>query len=254
MRFASLGSGSKGNSTLVEYKQTCIMIDCGFGLNDSIKRLARLDKSPEDISAILVTHEHGDHFGNAVSSLSRQFKIPVYMTHGTWEAKKRKRITRLEFLNPHQSLLIGDLKVQPVAVPHDAREPCQYILESDANKFGILTDLGHITPFVIDQYQDCSALVLESNHDVEMLMDGPYPQMLKQRIAGDLGHLSNEQALHFLHHANLDRLKHLVLAHLSEQNNNPAQVIDLIAAKLVSKSEALCHLISQDDGLGWCSL
>ncbi|MCB1644321.1 MAG: MBL fold metallo-hydrolase, partial [Pseudomonadales bacterium] len=147
MKIASLGSGSKGNATLIEDGETCVLIDLGFTVREAERRLQRLGRRPEDIAAILVTHEHGDHI-SGVAPFARKYKTPVYMTPGTWDQKKMGQLPVLNPVNCHRSFRIQSLGIEPVAVPHDAREPCQYIISAAGRKVGVLTDLGHITPHV----------------------------------------------------------------------------------------------------------
>ncbi len=218
MRFASLGSGSKGNATLVEAGQTLVMVDCGFSLRETTRRLARIGRTPDDISAILVTHEHSDHSAG-VAKLSRKHAVPVYLTHGTAHSGRFDGASELRCFNCEERFDIGALTVQAVTVPHDAAEPCQFRLESADRSLGILTDLGHVTPHVVAHYRDCDSLLLEFNHDLDMLLEGSYPPALKRRVGGDWGHLNNEQAADLLRQLDHGRLNNLVVAHISENNN-----------------------------------
>ncbi len=220
MRVASLGSGSRGNGTLVEDENTCVLVDLGFTLKETVRRLSRLGRSPGDIDAIIVTHEHADHI-NGVAPFARKFSTPVYMTPGTYNPKRQGAIPSLHKINCHRNFRIGGIGIEPVPVPHDAKEPCQFVLSSRGIKVGVLTDLGHITPYVELQYKSCDALLLEFNHDPGMLADGPYPYPLKMRVGGMHGHLSNEQAAKLVEKVDLGRLQHLVISHISEKNNLP---------------------------------
>lgn len=249
VRIASLGSGSRGNGTLIEDDDTCILIDLGFTLKDTERRLRKLDRSPEDISAVLVTHEHGDHI-NGVAAFARKYKIPVHLTPGTYHPKKLGSVPGLEQINCHRTFNLGSLGIEPVPVPHDAREPCQYIVSSKGIRVGLLTDIGHITPHVQMQYDNCDALLLECNHDTQMLAEGPYPGPLKARVGGTHGHLNNEQAADLLRNVDLGRLRHLVLSHISEKNNHPDLAMTAVRSALdIWKGEL--HLASQDDGVHW---
>jgi phosphoribosyl 1,2-cyclic phosphodiesterase len=221
MRFASLGSGSKGNSTLIEAANTCLLVDCGFTVKETEARLERLGKAGSDLDAVLVTHEHGDHI-KGVGALARKYKLPVYLTAGTLQQGRFGNLPYVETINCHQPFVIKDIVVQPVPVPHDAREPCQYVFQFSDRKLGIITDLGSLTAHVEKHYSGLDALILECNYDSQMLEEGPYPYQLKQRIAGNYGHLSNKQAAQLLRCINKDKLQHLVLSHLSETNNCPA--------------------------------
>ena len=261
MRFASLGSGSKGNGLLVEHRQTCLLVDCGFTLKDTTRRLARLGKTPTDLTAVLVTHEHGDHI-RGVGALARKYNLPVYMTHGTsreWLGRDNgiNRSVQLEYINSHQDFALGGITVRPVAVPHDAREPCQFTFHCDDKKLGLLTDLGSITPFVQQAYQGCHAVLLECNHDRGMLAEGPYPYSLKQRVGGDYGHLSNEQAAVLLKNIMGEQLQHVVLSHISETNNTAAYACNAIKPILQAQFEGLDDVLivaDQDSGFDWLAV
>ena len=218
MRFASLGSGSKGNATLVQAGDVLVMVDCGFSLRETERRLQRLNLAASQLSAILVTHEHSDHCA-CVARLSKRYDIPVYLTHGTAASGRCDGAAELRCFNSDESFHIGEVHVQAVRVPHDAAEPCQYRLEWQQRHLGILTDLGCITPHVIASYSDCQSMVLEFNHDAQMLLDGPYPPQLKRRVGGDWGHLNNQQAAELLARLVESGLNNLVVAHISENNN-----------------------------------
>jgi phosphoribosyl 1,2-cyclic phosphodiesterase len=219
VQFASLGSGSKGNATLVRAGDSMVMIDCGFSLRETVRRMARLQVEPSQVDAILVTHEHSDHC-SGVAALSSKFRIPVYLTHGTSRTGRCSGSYELHRFNCEDSFNIGSLSIKAVAVPHDAAEPCQYRLNWGEYSLGILTDLGSITPHVIDNFRACHSLLLEFNHDLPMLLDGPYPPHLKHRVGGDWGHLNNSQAADLLRQIDITRLRHLVVAHISEKNNS----------------------------------
>ncbi|MDF1820806.1 MAG: MBL fold metallo-hydrolase [Alcanivoracaceae bacterium] len=253
MRFASLGSGSKGNGTVVATGQGCLLVDCGFGVRDATARLARLGLAPDDLAAILVTHEHGDHV-RGVSALARRHDVPVYTTFGTARATHGRRDdlagTRLEEVRPGRGFSIADIDIMPVAVPHDAREPCQFVFTASDRRLGVLTDLGAITPHVQALYSDCDALVLETNHCPQMLADGPYPPSLKRRVGGSLGHLSNAQAAGLAAGLDAGRVQHLVLSHISEQNNTPDRALATIQAALPGDGKAL-GIADQDNGFDW---
>jgi len=249
MRFASLGSGSKGNSTVIDNGETCILIDLGFTVKESERRLRRLGVLPEAIDAILVTHEHADHI-HGVAPFARKYKTPVYLTPATYEEKKMGILPDIRTVNCHKKFSIGSFEIEPVAVPHDAREPCQYIVSSGAHRIGVLTDLGHISAHVQLRYASCHALLLECNHDVEMLDQGPYPYGLKKRVASDHGHLNNEQAAELLTMVELDELQHLVISHISEKNNSPELANSAIKPVLANWDGEL-HLAQQDLGFDW---
>jgi len=250
LAFASLGSGSKGNGTLIRKGETCLLIDCGFTLKETERRLSSLEIFPEKLSAIFVTHEHSDHI-SGVGPLARKYNIPVYLTAGTWHSGRIGEVPKVELISSHGSLRLGDLVISPVAVPHDAREPVQYIFQADGKTLGVLTDLGSITRQVTDHYADCDALVLEANHCPQMLDNGPYPEPLKQRVGSDWGHLSNEQTEYFLKTLTKP-LKHLVLAHLSEQNNSRSKVQQVLQFQLQKAENVL--FACQRQGFNWLSI
>jgi len=252
MRFASLGSGSRGNGWLVEFGATRLLVDCGFTVGETLRRLARLGVEAESLSAILITHEHGDHVRGA-GPFARRFGTPVWMTHGTHRAGRTGQLPKLERFDAHTPFVIGQLQVEPFPVPHDANEPSQFVINSGKHRLGLLTDVGSITPHIEQQLSGCDALGLEANHDDTMLAEGPYPRHLKLRIGGDHGHLSNAQSARLLARLDTGRLQHLVAAHLSESNNHPQCVRDALSGALGCSPEEIV-VASQDDGVGWREL
>lgn len=221
MRFASLGSGSRGNGTLIEQNGTSVLVDCGFSMKEAESRLIKLGSSAEKISAILVTHEHGDHI-NGVGALARKYSIPVWATGGTFSADRLGERIEMNRICSHTMFAIDDIEVQPFPVPHDAREPTQFVFANGDKRLGLLTDVGSRTPHLEQQLSGCDALILECNHDTTMLANGEYPPSLKRRVGGDLGHLSNVQAADILARIDTGKLTQLVAAHLSEKHNTPA--------------------------------
>lgn len=248
LSFASLGSGSRGNATLVRLGDNIVMVDCGFTLKETEQRLAAFSLTPQDLSAILVTHEHGDHI-RGVGPMARKYKIPVFATHGTARSQALGKIPQLQLIDLHREFSCAGLTVTPVAVPHDAREPCQFLFSSATHRFGVLTDLGSITPHIIEQYQSLDALMLECNHDSHMLSVGPYPQGLKRRVGGAWGHLNNLQSAQFLQQMDVARLQYLVLCHISEQNNCPQLVKDTLQDCYSNSGELF--VAQQDAQLSW---
>ncbi len=252
MRFASLGSGSKGNSTVVESDTACVMVDCGFGLRNACTRLERIGKSPEDLTAIIVTHEHSDHW-KGIGALSAKYNIPVYLSAGSLKAKEIQSGEALfNCIDSHKDFYVGDICIKPVPVPHDAREPIQYILSNGKVQLGILTDLGHFTPHVVSSYSKCDALLLECNYDEDMLLDGPYPRFLKDRVSGMFGHLSNRQAADLLLALDLSRLKTLVIGHISAKNND----VSLIKAAIepLCGEDIVLSFADQESGSPWMEI
>lgn len=248
-RYALLGSGSRGNATLVEGGATRVLVDCGFTVREFEARAARIGFDPASLDAILVTHEHSDHIGG-VARLARAFGVPVMLTPGTASARSDWSGCHLQMLSPHEAFKLGDLEVQPFPVPHDAREPCQFAFEHGGRRLGIVSDLGRITPHVTRSLDACDALLLECNHDVDMLARGPYPDSLKRRVGGDWGHLSNTQAAGLLRSVEWGRLQALVLTHLSEQNNTP-ELARAAVCEALQDDPAWCVCAEQDQGSGW---
>jgi len=227
MRFCSLGSGSAGNATLVEARGTTrtsrLLIDCGFSLRELELRLGRIGLVCDELDAVFVTHEHGDHIGCAVT-LARRFGLPLWMSRGTWRAIGQPELPpgALQFARDGQAISIGELELTPYTVAHDALEPLQLRLSDGARHLGVLTDVGSITPHLLANLQHCDALLLECNHDRDLLAASSYPASLKSRIGGRLGHLANDTTAQILAACVHGGLRHLVAAHLSERNNTPA--------------------------------
>lgn len=251
MRFASLGSGSEGNALVVQAGRTCVLMDCGFTLADTGARLGRLGLTADSISGIVVTHEHGDHIAG-VARLARKHSIPVWLTHGTRRAQcgALTGLPGLTEITPLHSFAIGELQVQPFAVPHDAAEPVQYVFSDGAKRLGILTDAGCSTPHIEATLSGCDALVLECNHDPEMLANGDYPASLKRRVGGRFGHLNNAEAAALLARLDNRRLQHVVAAHLSRKNNTRELAVAALSAVLDCDAEWIA-VATQQEGLGW---
>ncbi|GLU31518.1 MBL fold metallo-hydrolase [Trinickia caryophylli] len=258
MRFASLGSGSEGNALIVEARSgsttTRVLLDCGFSAKELERRLARLDCTIDMLDAVLVTHEHSDHIGSALT-VARKWSIPLYTSWGTARAVGADCAPDVELhvLWGDETASIGDLQLSPYTVPHDAREPLQFVFSDGAHRLGVLTDVGTSTPHITSMLDGCDALVLECNHDPAMLAASRYPQSLKARIGGNHGHLSNEAAAGILASLDRSRLQHIVAAHLSQQNNQAG----LAQAALADVLNAQHHdvvVASQADGFAWLAL
>ena len=279
MRFASLGSGSEGNSLVVEtyakeYAEATaeafaeqpavdarrgggpwrVMVDCGFGVRETEVRLMRLGIAPASLDAILVTHEHGDHIGG-VFALARRHRIAVWASHGTLQSVMTERFDSVEIkvCSSHESFAVGAIRVHPFPVPHDAREPTQFVFDDGIHRLGVLTDTGRSTAHIIDSLSGCDALVMECNHDTAMLAASDYPYPLKRRIGGDYGHLSNECAADIVSRLDRSRLSRIVAAHLSRSNNT----VELARAALASAtgwSPSRVDVADQHLGLGWVEL
>lgn len=249
LRFASLGSGSKGNATVVSDGETTLLVDCGFGLRDTERRLARLGVHPRQLDAVLVTHEHVDHL-RGVGPLARRHGLPVYLTPGTWLSGRLGEVPLRHWITPQSRFTVKSLTIDPVTVPHDAREPVQFRIESHGCRLGVLTDLGHPTGHVVDAFSGCDALIIECNHDRHMLEVGPYPPQLKRRVGGNWGHLANVQAVTLLQQLGLDRLQHIVCSHLSEHNNRPELALEALTPLLDGDASRL-SVAAQDSGIHW---
>ena len=253
MRFASLGSGSLGNALVAEAGGTRVMLDCGFTLAETEARLARAGLEPSDLSGIIVTHEHGDH-ADGVFPFARRHATPVWMTYGTLAALRESGASvencPIRLVDAAVAFPVGDRLVQPFTVPHDAREPVQYVISDGARRLGVLTDAGCATAHIAASLSGCDALVLECNYDAVMLESGPYPPSLKARIAGRLGHLDNRTSGEILAGLDRGRLKHVIAAHLSQTNNTPALARAALAAALACDPGSV-PVATQEEGFSW---
>lgn len=250
MRFCSLGSGSRGNATVLEAGGTRLLIDCGFSRRELEQRLARAGLVAGELDGILLTHEHADHV-RGVGAVARRYGVPVWSTAGTWRAAAAGEVAEVHLFTPHGGdFRIGDVRVRPYAVPHDACEPAQFVFDSGGRRLGILTDAGSPTPHIVESLRGLDALVLECNHDPVMLANGPYPPALQARVGGRFGHLSNAQAGALLGRLDHARLRRVVAAHLSEKNNHA----DLVYTALCRVSASLAprvSLLAQDRVSAW---
>lgn len=234
---------------LVECDDTCVMIDCGFSVKETEKRLAKLNFEPEDIDAIFVTHEHSDHI-KGVGAFSRRYKTPVYTTRGTGRSQLLGELPDWQRIVPEQEIEFNDLHILSYPVPHDAREPCQFIFSDGDRRLGLLTDSGSSTAHIEQLMSGCHAMMLECNHDTEMLSESSYPDSLKQRISGQYGHLSNVQSADFLRAIDTEVLEQLVVAHISEKNNTPTLAKQSVCEAMDCESDWF-ELASQDEPLDW---
>ncbi|HWI81934.1 MBL fold metallo-hydrolase [Ramlibacter sp.] len=236
IRFKSLGSGSTGNATVVQAggpgRVTHLLVDCGLGIRQLETRLARAGMLAEQIDAIFITHEHSDHVGCA-RQLALRERIPVWMSHGTYSALGKPDFEGLlRIACDEVDIPIGDLEVLPFTVPHDAREPLQLTCTDGNRRLGVATDMGHASSHVLDQLAGCDTLLLECNHDPDLLAASGYPPFLKRRVAGAWGHLANSAAAAIAAALQPRGLKQVVAAHLSEQNNRPDLARSALAAAL----------------------
>lgn len=246
MNFCVLGSGSKGNCTLVEAGTSSLLIDAGFSGKEIERRLAVIDRHPSSLSGILVTHEHNDHI-SGVGVLSRRYKLPVYLNSGTYKAAEKKlgKLAELRIFTTGESFRLEDVKVHPFAVSHDTADPVGFVVENNDLRLGYCTDTGRVTRLIEYHLRSCHALILEANHDPHMLRSGPYPLYLQQRIQSSGGHLENREALIFANRLAGNGLRHLVLAHLSETNNHPDLVVKEAMRAFPANKDFKVHLADQ---------
>ncbi|MBN9133191.1 MAG: MBL fold metallo-hydrolase [Nitrosomonadales bacterium SCN 54-20] len=254
MRFACLGSGSQGNALVVEAGNTRLLLDCGFTLQETVIRLARLGLEPDTIDAVVVTHEHGDHICG-VARFARKFGIPVWLTHGTLRSagKVFGKLSGVNIIEGYQRFSIKDIEVEPYPVPHDAQEPAQFVFGNGSLRLGVLTDTGCSTPHIEAVLSDCDALVLECNHDARMLANSDYPESLKRRVGGRFGHLENTASASLLARLNCSRLQHVIAAHLSQKNNTPLLAQGMLSDALNCEA-AWIGVATQGEGFGWRQL
>lgn len=254
MRYVSLGSGSKGNATLIEHAGRSLLIDCGFSRKGMMERLTAASADWSILDAVLVTHEHTDHSRGAVA-VCEWLDRPLYSSFGT--ARKMGWLDH-ELWRPLQGgdeLALSAFRVRPVTVPHDALEPLQFVVASrDADwRVGVLSDLGSVTPHVLDAYRECHGLQLEANYDPVMLRQGPYPPSLQARVAGNYGHLSNSQCVQLLEALLWSGVQHVTAGHISEKNNSPEHVRRELS-RLLGDGQQMVQLLVQDGISGWFEL
>ena len=257
LRFRSLGSGSSGNATLVEARSgtdvTRILVDCGLGIRTLERRLAIAGLAMGELDAVFITHEHSDHIGCAHALALRQ-RIPVWMSHGTWTARGSQDYDGLLNIASHAAVIdVGALQIHPFAVPHDAREPLQLTCTDGDRRLGVLTDLGHVPVNVLQSLDGCHALLLECNHEPDLLAASAYPPFLKRRVGGDHGHLANAQAAAVLQSLRHDQLGQVVAAHLSRKNNHPDLARNALAGALGCPSGEIV-VADATEGTAWISV
>jgi len=263
LRVLNLGSGSSGNATLVESSTTRVLVDAGFNRRETMRRLTALGASIDGVQGILISHEHTDHI-SGLANLSRLWNAPVYITEGTYAEYLRltpreesQKISRVETMVPSRRFAVGDIEITAFSIPHDAADPVGLTLQTEGFKVSIVTDLGYLPTHVREHLRGSDLLILESNHDLEMLKVGPYPWHVKQRVMSRTGHLSNHAVSEFLCDGEgFDaRARWLVLAHLSENNNNPDVARVSAEEALGRRPEAAAfagelHIASQRTPLG----
>ncbi len=228
-----LASGSKGNAIYVASSQTAVLFDAGLSGIQIERRMQQIGISPHTLDALVVSHEHSDHV-SGIGVLARRYRLPVYINPGTQEAVSEHlgRIDTFCSFDCGTSFCINDLTIHPFSISHDAAEPASFTIQNSCGKIGIATDLGFAPAMVRQHLKDCSLLVLEANHDIEMLEQGPYPWPVKQRVKSRTGHLSNESARDLLMEVLHENLRHVILAHISETNNTPEKAIRAVTGHL----------------------
>ncbi|MBL6685383.1 MAG: MBL fold metallo-hydrolase [Methylophilaceae bacterium] len=256
MKFCSLGSGSSGNCYLLSDAKETIIIDCGFNASEFERRLKRFEINPSSLTAILLTHEHDDH-SKSIFSVAHKLKIPIFLTHGTFKMC-HKKITKslqldLRFIKCLEVFRIGNISVTPIPVPHDAREPVQFKFQSNGKTFAIITDLGFGNKILLNEIHHLDGLILESNHDDDLLKQSRYPKSLKERISGMYGHLSNQESAKILNNIDTKRLSWLGASHLSKENNT-AELVTKSWQKVLKNNLIDINIIDQDNGVNWVSL
>jgi len=255
IRMTVLASGSRGNSAVLSSSDTSILIDAGLSCKETLKRMHTAGEDPLALKGVVITHEHQDHV-NGLAVLARKLRIPIYMTEPTHHAWKRwyrsnaprksdgskadAHIEQLELFNAGEAFQIGDIGVTPFTIPHDAADPVGFVFNVEGIRIGFVTDLGYMPTSVRTHLRGCDGLVIESNHDLEMLRVGPYPWAVKQRVMSRTGHLSNEELAKFLATDYDGGAAFIVLAHLSENNNLP-EVALACAENALNPRRSLLH-------------
>lgn len=257
LRFKNLGSGSTGNATVVEGRSGSqvrrLLIDCGFGIRQLQARLAQAQLQIEDLDAVFITHEHSDHIGCALA-VALRYRIPVWMSHGTHAALGTPDFDgMLRVAHDMEAIDLGAFEARPFTVPHDAREPLQLRCSDGAHHLGVLTDLGHASDHVLQQLHGCHALMIEANHDPELLQASRYPLFLKRRVGGPYGHLANRATADILRAVRHPGLQRVVAAHLSAQNNAPGLAQQALAPALEWPAEAIA-VASPTTGTPWLAV
>ena len=239
LNFCSLYSGSSGNCLFVESQSTKILVDCGNSRKKVCDGLTSIDKNIEDIDAIIVTHEHSDHI-QSLGSISKKYNIPVYANFETWQAMQTQanKISKenQKFFENENNFEIGNLLIHPFSTPHDAANPCGFNIYSGKKKLSIATDLGHMDNIILENLKNSSFILLEANYDPEILKVSKYPFLLKQRIAGPKGHLSNSTAGKTIGYLMQKDLKTVMLGHLSKENNFPELAYQTVAEELMEQN------------------
>jgi phosphoribosyl 1,2-cyclic phosphodiesterase len=252
VKICSLASGSKGNCLYLETGETRVLIDAGLSLRETLLRMATVGIDPSRIHGVLVTHEHIDHIRSA-GSYARKYNVPVFASHLVLAKSdhyfKKTQVTEFE---SGSSLTYRDIRIDPVPVTHDSCDPVGFVIESREGRAASITDFGIVTRLITEKLRGCRFINIESNHDVDMLMNGPYPWVLKQRIKSRHGHISNEESLDLLHELAHGGLEALVMAHLSEVNNHPEHVERTTKAFLAGQNICAPRIVIGDQYKASC--
>ena len=253
MRFCFLGSGSKGNAAVVNHGDTSVLLDCGFHYRDLVSRLEQKGMHPKQISAVALSHEHGDHV-RGLKVFLKNNSVPVYATSGTIDVLGLDALTHK--IRAGETFNVGDIALHAYKIPHDAREPVQFVIQAGGRQLGVITDAGWVATDVKKALEGSDSLVIECNYDRDMLeVNQEYPVRVKQRIAGNLGHLSNESASYLAGHLNSERkLTNLVAAHLSENNNTEDLAYKALFSTVNPNSDTNVIVASQQSGCDWLSI
>lgn len=237
LNLISLFSSSKGNCTYVCSESTKILVDIGVSTKRLVEALSSMEINPEEIQGILITHEHSDHI-KGIKVFSKKYNVPVFASKKTWPTLISLEINNAlknEF-EPNSSFKIGDIDIMPFSIPHDAIDPCGFNFIQKDEKVTVATDIGHITPSLLTSFENSTAILLEANHDINMLRAGKYPYLLKQRIIGNYGHLSNLSSAETVEYLIKKGTKKFILAHLSEDNNIPSLALATVKSRLSSNN------------------
>jgi phosphoribosyl 1,2-cyclic phosphodiesterase len=246
MQFSILGSGSKGNAVYIESKETGVLIDAGFSGKQLSTRMAAIGKDIVNVNGVLLTHEHNDHITGA-GVVSRRMRIPVFANAGTFEgaAPKLGKLHQKREFTTGEEVTFQDLQIRSFRTLHDTNDPVGFVISDGRHSIGYCTDTGKVTHLMAARLLKCNALILEFNHDLEMLKNGPYPLALQQRVRSSHGHLANVDAADFLKQLLSDRLQYVILAHLSETNNLP-EIAHRAALKAAQSSQCKLVIASQN--------
>jgi len=250
MRFSVLGSGSRGNAVYIEAGKSSVLIDAGFSGKELQKRMEAVGRDLADVKAICITHEHNDHISGA-GVISRRYEIPVIINSGTLEAASSKmgKLFGTTIFSSGDVTYVGDLEIRSFCISHDTADPVGYVVSDGNKRLGYLTDTGKVSHLMARRLLSCQGIILEFNHDLEMLKYGPYPLPLQQRVRSSRGHLSNEDAADFLTDLMEGEIQEVVLAHLSEKNNTVELARQAAQKRLAQWPAVNLHVARQDTAM-----